>query len=117
MILILAFYLISTNTVKIFKHQFSYTGSLYTKCRCQLEHCKLAGIFLCSQWNLGDFFPILKKNPNLKKIYFFLKIEIFIQSPHTSYMVTIYYHCILFLLQFNGKVCVITNLFLLTNIT
>ena len=39
-----------------------------------------------SQWDLGDFFPNLKKkNPNLKKkkkkIFFFFRI--FIQSPHT----------------------------------
>ena len=35
-----------------------------------------------SQWNLGAFFPILKKNPNLQK-EFFLKIGIFIQSTNT----------------------------------
>ena len=55
-----------------------------------------------SQWDLGDFFPNLKKKkiPNLKKkkkkkkkknFFFFL---IFIQSPDThtltSYMMTIY---------------------------
>ena len=44
-----------------------------------------------SQWNLGNFFPSLKKkNPNLKKkrkrFFFFLEYSnsrIFIQSPHT----------------------------------
>ena len=46
-----------------------------------------------SQWKLEDFLPTLKKNPNLpkkkkNKKNFFWKIGIFIQSPHTSYMVT-----------------------------
>ena len=39
-----------------------------------------------SQWDLGDFFPNLKKNPNLKKKkkknFFFFFFRIFIQSPH-----------------------------------
>ena len=48
------------------------------------------------------FFPNLKKNPNLQRKQFGV---IFIQSTHTlvSYIVTFYYHCILFLLQFNGN--------------
>ena len=44
-----------------------------------------------SQWDLGDFFPNLKKKiPNLKKkkkkknfFFFFFFFRIFIQSPHT----------------------------------
>ena len=62
---------------------------------------ELAGIFFCflraeirplSQWDLGDFFPNLKKkNPNLKKkkkkkkiiFFLFFFFRIFIQSPHT----------------------------------
>ena len=53
------------------------------------------------------FFPILtkKKNANLKKKCFFLKIAIFIQSTHTtSYMVT-------FSFNLMAIVCVIANLF------
>ena len=57
-----------------------------------------------SQWDLGDFFPNLKKKSQSqkqkkknKKIFFFFRI--FIQSPHThthtSYMMTIYYRPIL----------------------
>ena len=45
-----------------------------------------------SQWDLGNFFPNLKKkNPNLKKkkkkkifFFFFFFFRIFIQSPHTQ---------------------------------
>ena len=56
----------------------------------------MVGIFLVfsgaeiwphSQWNLGDFFPNFEeKNLNLqkKKKFVFLKIGIFIQSPHTQ---------------------------------
>ena len=46
-----------------------------------------------SQWDLGDFFPNLKKKiPNLKKkkkkIFFFFFFRIFIQSPHTHSQAT-----------------------------
>ena len=44
-----------------------------------------------SQWNLGDFFPILKKKKNLQKVFFF-NIGILIQSTHGD-----------ILLQFNGN--------------
>ena len=56
-------------------------------------------------------FPILKINPNLQKYFFFFleDWEIYIQSPHTQ---AIYYHCILFLLQFlMAKVWLIANMF------
>ena len=70
-----------------------------------------------SQWDLGDFFPYLKKNsqiPNLKIFFFFfLFFRIFIQSPHThsltSYMMTIYWNCILFSFNLMAIVCVIAN--------
>ena len=63
-----------------------------------------------SKWKLGDFFPnFVKKIPILKKKF---KEFFFSQHAHTSYMATIYYHFILFLLQFNGNiVSVIANLF------
>ena len=53
----------------------------------QILYVTLQGFFLVfsgtefrllSQWNLGDFFPILKKNPNLEKkktIFFFFRIH------------------------------------------
>ena len=49
---------------------------------------RFQNFFLHFQLNLVTFFPIfLKKNPNLPKkkkiFFFFLKIAIFIQSPHT----------------------------------
>ena len=69
-----------------------------------------AEIRLHSQWNLGAFFPILKKISIFKKKkFFFLKIEISFQSTHTqaSYMVT-------FSFNLMAIVYVIANLFLLT---
>ena len=48
-----------------------------------------AEIRLLSQWDLGVFFPNLKKNPKSKKkkkkkiFFFFFFFRIFIQSPHT----------------------------------
>ena len=49
----------------------------------------------CPKWKLGDFFPNFEqKIPILKKVSFFF-LRIF--THHTSYMVTIYYHCILFI--------------------
>ena len=63
--------------------------------------------FLHFQLNLVTFFPFLKKNPNLpkkKKIFFFEDCDFHSVTTHTSYMMTIYSHCILFLLQFfDGK--------------
>ena len=47
---------------------------------------KFAEIRPLSQWDLGDFFPNLKKKiPNLKIFFFFFFFffRIFIQSPHT----------------------------------
>ena len=61
-----------------------------------------------TQWNLGALFHNFeKKIPN-----FLFEDSDF---THTSYMVTFYYHCILFLIQFNGNsICtVIANLFLI----
>ena len=45
---------------------------------------------------------------------FFHFFRIFIQSPHThtSFIMTIYYHCILFAYSLMAKVFVIANLFL-----
>ena len=62
-----------------------------------------------SQWNLGDFFfQILKNKSQSKKIFFFLKIGIFIQLTHTrtrtSYMLT-------FSLNLMAIVFVIANLY------
>ena len=52
-------------------------------------------------------FPNFEK----KKLLLFFKKYFHSVTTHTSYMVAIHYHCILFLLQFNGKVCAIANLF------
>ena len=60
-----------------------------------------------SQWDLGDFFPNLKKIPNLKKKkknFFFFFFRIFIQSPHTHKLLDdnlLELHPIF--LQFNGN--------------
>ena len=62
-----------------------------------IYHMTFQGFFLVSsgaeirplsQWDLGDFFPNLKKKiPNLKKKkkkkFFFFFFRIYIQSPHT----------------------------------
>ena len=86
---------------------------------------KFAGIFWCprgpnfrplSQWNLGDFFPNLKKKiqttkKKQKKNIFFLGFS-FSHHTHTSYMVTIHYHCTLFFFNLMAIGCVIANLFL-----
>ena len=50
------------------------------------------------QWNLGDFFPNFGK-----KNIFYEDWDFHSVNTHTSYMVTFYYHCILFFLQFNGN--------------
>ena len=83
--------------------------------------------FLCSQGpnfgpspngNLVTFFPILKKNPNLKKNIKKLDWDFFqdhhTHTHHTSYMTILlsYYHCILFLLQFNGNIACVIAIFL-----
>ena len=62
-----------------------------------------------SQWNLGVFFPNLKKNPNLPKKYFFFEDWDFYSvntniHTHTSYMV-------MFSFNLMAIVCVIANLF------
>ena len=65
-----------------------------------------------SQWNLGDYFPILKKIPIFKKKNFFFEdLDFHSVTTHTSYMVTPYYHCIYFSFNLMAKVCVIANLF------
>ena len=58
-------------------------------------HIDPSGIFLVSsgaeirprsQWDLGDFFPYLKKksqSQKKKKFFFFFFFRIFIRSPHT----------------------------------
>ena len=70
----------------------------------------LTGIFLVfsgaeirphSQWNLGDFSQFWKTIPIIKKkIFFFEDCDFHSATTHTGYMVTIYYHWILFLLQY-----------------
>ena len=76
----------------------------FQQCGQRFFFSSRAEILPHSQWNLGDFFPNFEeRNPNLNFLTFFLKIGIFIQWPLTSYMLTIYIHCILFLLQFDGK--------------
>ena len=65
-----------------------------------------------SQWNLSDFFPILKtKSQSSKKKFFFLKIGIFIQSTHRRYMVTFSFNlmaieCIVNFLLINNDIIV-----------
>ena len=73
-----------------------------------------------SQWNLGAFFPILKKNPDLQKknIHFFEGLDFHSVNTytrartytHTSYMVTFSFNILTI-------VCLIANVFLLTKIT
>ena len=100
-----------------------------------LYHTKidLKIVFWCGK--AGNFFGFLRDRnsisaplpmecksvfPDLKKILHFKKT--FLEdwdfnsvTTHTSYMVTIYHHCILFLLHcLMAKVCVIDILFLLT---
>ena len=71
------------------------------------------GFFLCSQGPNSALFPMeyrwlfsqfWKKNPNLQKNFFFFFEDWDFHSvtTHTSYMVTIYYNWILFLLHFCG---------------
>ena len=65
-----------------------------------------------SQWDhLGDFFSQFEEKILNQKNIFFFKLS-FSHHTHTSYMLTIYYHCILFSFKFMAIVCVIANLFL-----
>ena len=63
-----------------------------------------------SQWDLGDFFPNLKKKfPNLKKIFFFFFLEFsHTHKLHNDNLLEL--HPIF--LQFNGNFFEIANLFL-----
>ena len=63
-----------------------------------------------SQWNLGDPFPNFVKKNNIK-IIIFLKIGIFIQSPHTQ---AIYFNILFLIHFFMTKVFAIVNMFFLT---
>ena len=91
---------------------------------CQ-SHWSVQGFFLVSsgaeirplsQWDLGDFFPNLKKKfPISKKkknnkFFFFLEFS-FSHHTHTlkSCMTTIYENCILFAFNLMAIVCVIAN--------